>query len=302
MFGSISQSGEILLIRITYEGGKLVCIADTSDRFSVYLDTDSLIELAKDSSQRRKRFLAAIKRRGILMFSQTSAAEIGGPKGRSASAVRSFLDGIGNRWMPIELNPFAVVRKEQRGDVVTAAISQTLMEAFVQQRLSELGREHRVVDTSAETFFSLGSFVDWLEDRNDIVLEAGEMDDSLRRNVEKARAIYEQDSAELDRYFPAIPFDTRHPATFALNGLFRLLVIEFRGYKRKKNDGLDFCHAVMAAAYSNLAALDKHWKRRVELLPKPNGLARIFYRPEVEELVSCLEKLVSGPDSKIAEK
>jgi hypothetical protein len=61
----------------------------------------------------------------------------------------------------------------------------------------------------------------------------------------------------------------------------------------KDNDGLDFCHAVLAAAYGSLATLDRHWKRRVEQLPKPNNVARMYYRPEVDDLVAVLESLVS---------
>ena len=46
-------------------------------------------------------------------------------------------------------------------------------------------------------------------------------------------------------------------------------------------------------AEGSLATLDKQWKRRVEELPRPNDLARIFYRPQVDELVDALEALVT---------
>ena len=39
----------------------------------------------------------------------------------------------------------------------------------------------------------------------------------------------------------------------------------------------------------SLAALDKHWKRRVEALPRPNGLARIYSANELDQLVGDLE-------------
>jgi hypothetical protein len=54
----------------------------------------------------------------------------------------------------------------------------------------------------------------------------------------------------------------------------------------KKGDGSDFCHAVMASAFATAATLDKHWKRRVEGLPKPNQLARIYYQPELDKMVA----------------
>ena len=64
---------------------------------------------------------------------------------------------------------------------------------------------------------------------------------------------------------------------------------EAKSYRLKNGDGRDFCHSVVGAAYGSLAALDKHWKRRVEALPKPNGLAKIYYEPELGQLVNDLE-------------
>ena len=57
-------------------------------------------------------------------------------------------------------------------------------------------------------------------------------------------------------------------------------------------DGIDFCQAVIASSDSCVATLDKHWKRRVESLPKPNGLARIYYAPELDQMVDDIEKTV----------
>src|SRR5437870_2700367 len=93
-------------IRLITKGNKLICEADVAGRFSVYLDNDSIIELSKGSPERRQRFVDAIRRGGTLLFSQTNAAEIGGPKGDSSHAVRAFLESIGSDWVPIELNPF----------------------------------------------------------------------------------------------------------------------------------------------------------------------------------------------------
>jgi hypothetical protein len=41
------------------------------------------------------------------------------------------------------------------------------------------------------------------------------------------------------------------------------------------------------------AALDKEWKRRVERLPKPNNVPRIFYEPELPEMVTAIEAQVA---------
>ena len=52
---------------------------------------------------------------------------------------------------------------------------------------------------------------------------------------------------------------------------------------------MDFCHTVIASAFSSVAALDKHWKRRIEKLPKPNKLAKIYYVGELESMVMDIE-------------
>jgi hypothetical protein len=57
----------------------------------------------------------------------------------------------------------------------------------------------------------------------------------------------------------------------------------------KKGDGRDLCHAALGAAYGSMAALDKHWQRRIGVLPGPNGLARIYSRNELDQLVDDLE-------------
>ncbi len=66
-------------------------------------------------------------------------------------------------------------------------------------------------------------------------------------------------------------------------------MINAKGHPPKTGDGRDLCHAVMGAAYGSFVALDKHWKQRVALLPKPNGLAKIYYAPEIDQLVADLE-------------
>jgi hypothetical protein len=104
---------------------------------------------------------------------------------------------------------------------------------------------------------------------------------------------YDADQKSLDISLPPIAFDAQRPATFALIHLLRTLVLEAKAYQFKAHDGLDFCHAALGASYARIATLDKQWKRRVEQLPKPNQLARIFYRPEIADFVTEIEKLVA---------
>jgi hypothetical protein len=50
----------------------------------------------------------------------------------------------------------------------------------------------------------------------------------------------------------------------------------------------------MGSAFASVAALDKHWKRRVEGLPKPNGLARIYSKPDLDTMVADIESWVTS--------
>lgn len=61
----------------------------------------------------------------------------------------------------------------------------------------------------------------------------------------------------------------------------------------KKGDWMDFCHAVVACAFASFATLDKHWKRRVEGLPKPNRIARVYSAAELDAMVTEMESWVS---------
>jgi hypothetical protein len=76
---------------------------------------------------------------------------------------------------------------------------------------------------------------------------------------------------------------------FAYVNLVRMLIVEARGYRLMPGDGMDFCQAVIASAYSSVAALDKHWKRRIDALP-PNGLAKVYCSPHLDEMVDEIER------------
>jgi len=276
-------------VRITTRDGLPAFVAEVSG-VAVYLDNDSLIQLAKGSPVLRARFLEALREGGTFLFSATNAVEVAGPQGKSAQAVRAILDAIGANWVPLEMDPRTVMEREQGGSP-SAAVAGHFIEAYFKQRAHELAPAgDRIVDLSADRFFKLGEVVEWASRRRDRMrAQALELDETLKNIILESRQRYEREPASLDRAFPPGPFTRRAPATFVWTHLLRALVLEAKAYQFKRNDGLDFCHAVLAAAYGSIAALDKQWKRRIEGLPKPNELALVFYRPEVEELVLALE-------------
>jgi hypothetical protein len=50
----------------------------------------------------------------------------------------------------------------------------------------------------------------------------------------------------------------------------------------------------MASTFASFATLDKHWKRRIEGLPRPNGLARIYSGTELDAMVADIEAWASS--------
>lgn len=280
------------MMKLTVENGMVVCIAELKNRFGVYLDNDSLIRLAKRDLSRRERFVKALQRGGTLLFSMTNAAEVAGPKGSSANAVRAFLDSIGPYWIPLHMDPWTVVEREKADILFQTPVPEWFMESYVRERMSQ--GDKKVVDLSSEAFFRLSAVMDWVQgDWNEIKKEADRMDLELKEWISQRRVEYEKDPAFLDRMWPPVYFDVSRPATFVMNHLLRMLIVEAKAYQFKDHDARDFCHAVLAASYGSIATLDKQWKRRVENLPKPNHLAKMYYSEEIDQLVDMLEMLVN---------
>jgi len=227
---------------------------------------------------------------GTLLFSFANAIEVS-----TSEAVWSFLDDIGPEWVPLALSPWQVADREKAGAGPSAPISDHFVTSYFQERAYELSPNgSRVLDLSAETFFRLSAVVSWVRKDEAAARDSAQIDEAMRNRIADERAAYEMSSDSLDRSLPPIAFDVGRPTTFTLIHLLRTLVLEARAFQLKPHDGLDLCHAVLAASYGQLVTLDKQWKRRVESLPKPHQLATVYYRPQVGELVDRLEALVAG--------
>jgi hypothetical protein len=257
----------------------------------IYLDNDSLIELAKGDAGRRQRFITALHGGADLMFSMTNAVELVGPLGRSSLAVRSFLSDVGPHWFPVGIDLGPVLDAEANGaDPRSACVSSSFVKSYFTDRTSGYFRGSGKVISLSGDFFNLGAVVDWLQpQRATLLAGAGSLDTALFGRVDKIVRDCATDGQLIDRYCPVLTFTPSMPATFAHTGLVRCLVQESKSYHLKKGDGCDFSHAVMGSAFASFATLDKQWKRRVETLPQPHGLARIYYRPELDTMVADIE-------------
>ncbi len=257
---------------------------------AIYLDTFALKSLARGDGSIRRRFVAAVNSGADLLFSTTNAVEMSGATGSSSDAVKAFLNELGPNWYPIEMSVDEVMTREQRGLPPDACcVDKDLLRAFFSNRTCEhTPGSGRVIDLSGD-FFQLGAFIDWLApQRNHFLEQKRQFDELLKDSILKLRAKHKENPSWLDQIMPLPQFNPSRAATFAYVGLLRGLIRD-RGHQVKDGDAMDFHHAVMACAFSNFAALDKHWKSRVANLPKPNRTPRIYYEPELTAMVADIE-------------
>jgi hypothetical protein len=277
------------------EPGK-VSVRATVRRLSVYLDNYSIISFAKGEADRRERLIQAFEHGADLMFSPANAAEIiGSERESSLDAIRKFLNSVGPHWFPVEgADIVAVLEREAAGaDRADACTSTWFMNQFFAGRSIQLHGEQRL-ELVDSRFFQLGFVLDWLgPQRSDLRRRVGEFDLRLAEKLVELRRAYDQNRRGFDQHVAAPQWDPNRPATFVWQGLVRRLIFDGKAFTFKKGDGADFCHAVIGAAFANFATLDKHWKRRILSLPQPNGLARIYYEPELDQLVNDVENAVS---------
>ena len=138
--------------------------------------------------------------------------------------------------------------------------------------------------------------MDWLAPKRDEIISGKrKMGGMLKDQILAYRTEYENNPGWLNANLPEVRLTATRPATFVYRNLLRLLVREAKGWQIMPNDGIDFGQAVIGTAYASITTLDKHWKRRVEtILPKPNPLAKIYYRPELDKMVQAIERLLDN--------
>jgi hypothetical protein len=258
---------------------------------AVYLDNFAIKALAKGDSSRRLRFVDAIHNGAELLFSVANAAELSGPKDNSFNIIKEFLNELGAHWFPVELNVLEVVKREAEGASPSeCCVSKQFMRDCLKAFFSESGPDPSQVVSLSENFFRLGPVMDWVaSQRESIAKGKAQFDEMLRTRIRLQCAKRKSDPDWMEQNYPIVPFNPSLPANFALINLNRTLILEAKSHPLKRGDGVDFSHAIMASAFANFGALDKHWKRRIDGLPKPNQLARIYYELELDHMVDDIE-------------
>jgi hypothetical protein len=246
------------VVIVTTAGDDIFNVETTLRRPGVYLDQDSLADIAR-TRERRQRFLAVLETKGTLLFSWTNAIDLSGPQGDTVTKIRELLAGIGPNWLPLGMNPWKVARKESGEEAYGG--SPCVSQSFLVNYYPYI--HGGVLD--------LATVVDLVhEDRAVVLNNLNTFKSGVDRMVQGWRAQYIADANCLDHIFPPIA-DAARPTASILRGLTRLVTCEARAFTWMPNDGVDFMHAAVAAGYADFVVLDRQWKRRVlEVAPPPH--------------------------------
>ena len=163
---------------------------------SIYLDNDSLIELARPGTG-RTRFLRTFEQKGTLLFSSANSFDLAGPQGGTLDRVEGFLDALGPYWIPLEYNPYTVMDREN-GKVSfngTPCISKGLTESYFQARM----KETKGIVRPDENLFRLGRIAKWMQyKREDTLAGNEEIKAAVCRKVSSYRQEYLKDPGNFD--------------------------------------------------------------------------------------------------------
>jgi len=274
--------------------GPPLTIKATVSGLPIYLDNDAIIEIALGDSSRREKFISLFSRGADLLFSCPNAAELTGAKGPNFLTIKDFLNEIGPHWFPVEISPTEVVKREQQGHPpANSSLAVGFMESYLTDRIRDIAQGSGEIIDLPEGFFKLGPVLDWIISYGDSLRsDLTRLDDASIGMISEYRKEFEDNPNWLEDNYPTVSFDKARPASFVYHHLIKILIRDAKSHQLKKGYGADFCHAVIASAFASVAALDKHWKHRIESLPKPNKVARIFYKPHLSEMIDEIDSLL----------
>ena len=265
---------------VSYSSSGLKVRASVDREPCIYLDSDSLFELAHNAHL-NARFGHVFRTRGTLMLSWTNALEIGLRTGKGAHQVKALLNLVGRHWCPLQLNVYraAEAEIEQGQSSHHPAISRTFIDAFVRNALASPGPV--VID---DTFFALGRIVDFIDDDEASREDVRRFKSDLLPHFERLRLqSHGRDPGVRPRWNPL-----RRIGSTLAQALW-VVRTEARSHRWTENDSLDFMHAVMALATCQIVLLDRQWARRAALFDLGSRPPRVFYRRQLPEVLDAIE-------------
>lgn len=248
----------------------------------VYLDYCVVADLAVDQVVGPAFRDAIVAKEGTLLLSWAHLLEVMGlGVGPTFDAMDAYLSSFGRCFALLEADARTVIDRER-------------------------GAQRTMTYAAADIEFTklLGAHWDGLSDINVGIIFKGLRDDpssyaaqkqmhkshkvNTKRMFDEARRAYRTDPQarrNLDSksyvYVPPNP-----PTDYLLNELTRECIRTNDQFN--ETDALDFQHAVVGSAYSDIIVLDKKWTRRVRALTQLHRVVKVYDTTEVSQMVQAV--------------
>ena len=230
---------------------------------SVYLDTCALRDIAEDKTRCEQFVRVLLSKRGTLVLSALSVGEVSNQDPRHAAAIGALIDRVYPYLFFQEYDPFVVMQAERE-------------RWLDRQNKSAPDADCKywpLIAAITPPFGGDGTFAEPYKHITEVRKAGG--DERIRRLGAYVLAEMEsvQQKPEVRQRWRAYvrPNPKRKQPDWATKGLAGVMMLHFCADQKRKytvNDGVDFFHAVVPAAYCDFIVLDKAWCTRVKQAAK----------------------------------
>jgi hypothetical protein len=270
------------MIRLEHKDGAIDAVV-WSEPPTIYLDTWAL-DLFSSNDALRIQFVDRFAERGTLAISLMNVAEIGAHGAATRPALRSFLEAIDVRWLPLTIDPFKVMTAQETHD---EPCSGCLSAGFLTDhdfssalRTGNLTLVHIVDLTRGDPGGALKAVSDGWTGK-------------LCQEINNWRSAYDVDPKTLDSAWPALPFNEKAPMRPIYNAFLRLCVKD--RFPFNHNHGRDLYHAIASVGCVQMTLLDGHWAgqaRKVQkLIGMPQDFVKIYSPGDVPQFLADFASL-----------
>jgi hypothetical protein len=239
--------------------------------------------LAKDLKKCREFIEAFSKKNGTIYFSMMNLLEILSldPDNVNFRHIRNFIDSVGSNFSIIDVVPMNVINREK--GIVKGSLPPPVDEEFLKE----------IVLNQNGQSVSFSEFLDSLAQDKNLCVNIRAKKDTLKISIKKmiddARAEFRRnpnakknvDSREFSPPKNGPPTEYIHKVL--TNSLIR------SNEEFLENDSVDYHHAVVTTAYSELIVLDNKWARRLQNLNLPASAATVYGISQKDDFLDRLK-------------
>jgi hypothetical protein len=251
----------------------------------IYMDNWALVRFSADPVLRTE-FLGVFRDRGTLAVSLMSVAEIGAHRAQQRPELRSFLEAIGPRWVPLTIDPFSVMNtQEGSGSRQSACLSSAFL------------NDPHFSSKLLAGDLSLVHIVDLTRGGSGALLKASS-DRSTHDLCECINALRSHsDPQALEQAWPQMSFNAKASMRPIYNAFVRLSLKD--SFKWTANHARDLYHAITSMGCADMTVLDPHWANQARKVQKLIGMPLDFVRVySKHDLSRFLADLAAFPPSR----